>query len=201
MKKSSILFLALAGSLFIYSCEKKGENKEASTQDTSAMAGKEEKKGLSDKDKEFMQKAAEDNMLEIQLGKLAAEKASSKNVKDYAQMLVTQHEQANEELKQLAGNKEVMLPDSLKEEGQNKLNKLKDKKAKEFDKAYISEMVDEHQKDINKFENEGQKTEDTELKAWIDKTLPHLKHHLETAKQIDSTMKMKQGGKSALSRK
>jgi len=202
--KKPIIFLAFSALFFAVSCEKKSENQEATNTDTTASQSKmEEKKGLTDDDKDFMSKAAEGGMLEVELGKLAHQKAMKKDVKDYGHMLMTQHEEANNELKQLASAKNVTLPDSLSSHNKDKVKKLSETKASEFDKKYISDMVDDHKDDISEFENAGQKTEDAELKAWIEKTLPHLKHHLAEAQRIDSMMNNSKTGskKSPISKK
>lgn len=195
MKKSSLLFLALTGALFIYSCEKKSETQETAQQDTTQ---KQTAQGPTEEDKKFMSKAAEDGMLEVQLGQLASQKATSSEVKSLGEMLVSQHQTANEELKQIASTKNVTLPDSLDDQGKDMLKKLQEKKANQFDKDFIKEIVDEHKKDIKDFEDAAQKTQDADLKAWIDKTLPHLQHHLMEAQKIDSTMSASKTKKSMI---
>jgi putative membrane protein len=187
MKKSFILFFVASGLLFTSSCEKKNQEQQQSTQDTTKTEKKET--GLSDDDKKFMQKAADAGMLEVELGKLAHTNASSTQVKELGHMMMTHHQEANNQLKQLASNKNVMLPDSLSNDAKDKLEKLKGLKGKEFDKKYLNELADAHKKDVSDFENEADQAQDPELKSWVQATLPTLKTHLMEVKKTDSLMK------------
>lgn len=191
MKKTSLIFFAFSALLFTVSCEKKNnENQTAQTDTTTSMEQPaQEPKGLSDDDKDFMKKAAQDGMLEVQLGKIGEKRAMSKEVKNFGKMLEKEHSEADTKLKELAASKNVMLPDSLNNDQKDKVKKFETEvKAKDFDSKYIKSMIDDHKQDIQKFEDRAQNTQDTDLKAWIENTLPHLKHHLAEAQRIDSML-------------
>src|ERR1700741_3983683 len=100
MKKYTIIFAASCASFFMYSCEsKKIEEKVSEVKDTiQEVANKEMGKMETDKDNDFIKEAGKDGTMEVAIGKVAKEKALSKEVKSYAKMLVHQHEEANKDL-------------------------------------------------------------------------------------------------------
>ncbi len=140
-------------------------------------------------DAKFVVDAANGGMTEVDLGKLAAMKATNAKVKEFAGMMVTDHSKANEELMALAKAKNITLPDSVSSESKSIMKSLTEKSGAEFDKAYVSEMVDDHKKDVSMFENASKNLKDAELKAFVDKTLPVLKAHLEKISTIKDGMK------------
>jgi putative membrane protein len=135
-------------------------------------------------DRKFMVTAAQDGMAEVKLGKLAQERASNNEVRDFGQHMVTEHSKANEELKSLASSKGVTLPQNVSKKHQVTFDRLSGLSGSAFDKAYMSAMVMDHQKAVMLFERESQNGKDPDVKAWAAKTLPHLKHHLDRAQNI-----------------
>src|SRR5205085_7440191 len=111
---------------------------------TTAMAAD---TGLSHGDKKFFEEAAAGGMFEVEVGKLADQKAQDPGVKAFGQTLVKDHSAANDELKALAGKKAVTLPTALPKDQQKKLDKLA--KAKDFDKDFVKDVgLHDHKKDI-----------------------------------------------------
>src|ERR1700739_5050393 len=78
--------------------------------------------GLSGGDKTFATEAADGGLAEVQLGQLALQKASSPQVKEFAQRMVTDHTQANQELMQLATSENLTLPNQLEAQNKTTLN-------------------------------------------------------------------------------
>ncbi|MCJ8165387.1 DUF4142 domain-containing protein [Pontibacter sp. E15-1] len=133
---------------------------------------------------DFMTKAASGGMMEVELGKLAAEKGSSKEVKDFGNMMVTDHTKANDQLKALAQQKNIVLPDSMGEEHMEHVNELREKTGADFDKAYMDLMVSDHEEDVDMFESAAEDLEDMEVKNFASTTLTALRQHLDRAKQV-----------------
>jgi putative membrane protein len=136
-------------------------------------------------DRKFIQEAAEAGMYEVQAAQLGASKATDPGVKSFADALVKDHQAANNELVQLANAKKVELsaaPPRAKRRDIEKLGKLS---GKAFDERFIREVgVKDHEKDVKKFEKASKDVKDPQLKAWVDKTLPHLREHLATAQRL-----------------
>ncbi|WP_276499562.1 DUF4142 domain-containing protein [Pontibacter litorisediminis] len=141
---------------------------------------------------DFMTKAASGGMMEVELGKMAQEKGQHADVKSFGQMMVTDHSKANEELKSLAQKKNIVLPDSMGEKHMDHVQELRDKTGAEFDRAYMDLMVEDHEEDVNMFEDAAKNLQDPDVKAFASKTVPTLRQHLQRAQQIDSTLQQRQ---------
>ncbi len=140
---------------------------------------------LAANDRSFVIKAAGGGLYEVEVSQLAGQKASDPAVKSYAAMLVKQHAQANEELKQLAASKGMALPAKPPREKQAAIDRLAKMKGTAFDRQYVRMVgISDHQADIKLFEKASQNARDAELKAWIDKTLPTLREHLQAARNL-----------------
>jgi putative membrane protein len=133
----------------------------------------------------FILTAASGGMMEVRLGQLAVNQASSQQVKDFGQMMVQDHGQANQELRKLAQDLNVELTEELKPEHQQKVEQLKDLKGEDFDRQYMQTMEQVHQQDVQKFQEAQNQLESQELDTWISQTLPVLEKHLQQAKQIN----------------
>lgn len=139
---------------------------------------------------EFLTEAASGGMMQVELGKLALEKSQNAKVREFATMMVEQHTNANDELKQLAMSKNVSLPEVPLSEHQDEINKLKEKSAADFDKAYVDMMVSDHKEDIDEFQDVAENNDaDADIKTFANKILPTLKSHLQTIEQIKDSMK------------
>jgi putative membrane protein len=144
-----------------------------------AAAGK-----LSAADNKFVHEAAVGGMAEVSLGKLAADKATNPDVKQFAQRMVDDHSKANDELKAYASQKGVTLPadtDAAHKAVEARLSKLS---GEAFDKAYMADMVKDHDKDVAAFKQASSTASDADLKAWAAKTLPTLQEHQKMAHSL-----------------
>ena len=140
-----------------------------------------------DSHEDFMHEAAQGGMAEVEMGKLASQKAQNPEVKKFGQMMVTDHTKANEELKGIATKKSVPLPADI---GTHKssMDKLSSLSGAEFDKAYVQMMVEDHEKDVAAFQRQADSGTDPEVKAFAAKTLPTLKKHLTAIQEISKKM-------------
>lgn len=188
MKRLMTAFV-LSGSLFMLSCGDStatGDNTDSSKADAKEVAkdANEQKFDSTDLkgDTDFAVKIADDGMLEVELGKLALKNASSPKVKEFAKMMVDDHSKANMELKTAAEKKNITLPAALSDKCQKKYNDLMSKKGPDFDKAYMSEMVDGHQDVLDEMNKEAENGKDADLRMWAQGKVDVIKHHLEIAK-------------------
>ncbi|HTQ66955.1 MAG TPA: DUF4142 domain-containing protein [Puia sp.] len=144
---------------------------------------------ISEADAKFMTSVANDGMTEVALGKLAVEKSSNQKIKDFGNMMIKDHSAAGDDLKKIAVSKKVTLPDSLSESSKKDLDNLRKKKGKDFDKAYINEMVSGHEKVLKEFQDIQTNGSDSDLKVFVTQTIPIISHHLESAKTIKDEIK------------
>jgi len=177
-------FLAMAiGSILMAACN--NTNRRAAddsvdqaqgVNDTSAMVNKQ--------DADFAVKAADAGLAEIELGKLAMEKATDQRIKDFAQRMVADHQKANDELKSIATSLNITLPPVISEDHVDKQRKLRDKADDAFEEEYIDIMVKDHDRVVSLFEDAASDARNADLQAFAAKTLPTLKMHFEEAKTL-----------------
>jgi putative membrane protein len=148
-------------------------------------------------DEDFIVKAAEGGMKELEAGKLGVQKATHADVKAFAQRIVTDHTKANTELMGLAKMKNVTLktseetpvtttsnaPPPPTAETPNALNTLS---GEAFDRAFMDQMVKDHETTVALFEAQARDGKDADVKAWAAKTLPTLKAHQKEAQELQA---------------
>ncbi len=203
MKKLNVLFLAGATALTFQACNSSTKTNSTdiakdsnSTKDTSGMMSSKDTTAKTagavmkvDKDDaDFAVKAADGGMAEVAMGKLAQQKGMSQTVKDFGAKMVTDHTEANNKMMALAKQKNITLPAAVSNDEQKKMDDMSKKTGKDFDKAYVKEMVDDHDKDVKMFEDESKNGKDADVKAFAATTLPTLKMHQTMIKAIDKKM-------------
>ena len=139
---------------------------------------------VSEEDADWAAKVANANMTEIELSKVAQDKATSQRLKDFASMMVTDHTKAGDQLKQLAATKNITLPANLDGKSQDKLDNLNKKSGKDFDKAYTDEMLDDHKDAVYAFQKGSDNLKDADLKSFATQTLPTIQMHRDSIKAI-----------------
>jgi putative membrane protein len=144
-------------------------------------------------DQDFVANAAKGNRAEVVLGKMVAAKTKDPSVKQFAQMMVKDHTDALNKLQSVAQAKNITLPDGLPDDAKDLQSKLSNETGKQLDKDYMDGMVQDHQKDVQEFQDATQKLQDPQIKQWVTSTLPVLEKHLDKAKQVDDKVN---GGKS-----
>ena len=139
-------------------------------------------------DEHFVKEAATGGMAEVQLGKLAADKASNADVKKFGQKMADDHGKANDELKTLAQNKNITLPTALDAKAKATVDRLSKLNGEAFDRAYMQEMLKDHRKDVSEFRTQAKSGKDADIKAWASKTLPTLEEHLKMAEDTSHSV-------------
>jgi len=151
---------------------------------------------LSAQDRKFVMEAAQGGMMEVELGRIASERASNAEVKAFGRRMVDDHTTANERLKQVARERSLTLPTEMTAEQKQERDKLNRATGAEFDRMYMSHMVKDHQKDVSEFEKQTQKGEDQAVRSFAQQTLPTLREHLEMAQKIATTVGADHGNHS-----
>jgi putative membrane protein len=140
-------------------------------------------------DAKFTTQAAVGGMAEVELGKLALEKSSNPQVKEFATMMVKDHGMANTELMAIAKQKNITLPSTVDDEHKKKMDELSKKSGADFDKAYVDAMVSDHKSTLKLMEDELRDAKDADLKAFATKTAPIVQSHLVMINKINDSMK------------
>jgi putative membrane protein len=154
------------------------------------------KSSLSHGDREFVEEAAKGGMAEVELAKIAQERASSPEVKQFAQRMEQDHSKANEQLRMLAQSKGVTMPAGPKATENHEASKLSKLQGPDFDRAYMDHMVKDHEKDVKEFNKMAKNAKDPDVKAFAQQTAPTLEEHLQLAQNTDAAVGGKQAKKS-----
>ena len=139
-------------------------------------------------DHSFLNDAAQAGLAEIEGAMLAQKKAATGEVRRFAAQMITEHTKVNDELKALAATKNVKLPTepSLLQKGELQALSLLDAK---FDESYVDRLgVAAHESTIALFQDAAVNSQDRDIKAFAEKTLPSLQTHLKLAKALNPTV-------------
>jgi putative membrane protein len=145
----------------------------------------------SDADASWVRDQLEDGEAEVMLGRLASEKARHPQVKEFAEMMVRDHTKAGAELKQAAGAQataDARTAENRDGDHKDLHERLSKLSGAEFDREYMKAMIDEHEEAVNELEGKAKDADNAQIKDWAGKTLQHVQHHLERAKQIQQTL-------------
>jgi putative membrane protein len=135
-------------------------------------------------DAEFVKMAASDGMHEVELGKLAQTKGRTDAVKKFGETLVNDHTKANEELKKIAKEANIPVPDKMLDKDQKDVEMFKEYKGTNFDADFAKHEVKDHEEAIALFTRASKEAKNDKIKAFATKSLPVLQKHLEEAKKI-----------------
>lgn len=195
MKKLSLVTLIVT-SVIIYACNGSSNNMNNTDStstimsDTNSMnhAMTSDTSTINSDTKDFVNEAAAGGMMEVELGNVAIKNSSTNRVKDFGKMMVDDHTKINDQLKDLASGKNIELPTTVTHDQQKDIDKLSKETGSEFDKDYVSMMVDDHQKDIDAFKKAADKTTDPDIKSFVTNTIPVLQKHLNAIQAIQKMM-------------
>ena len=144
---------------------------------------------LNDKDRDFVTAAERGGKAEVELAQDAVSHASNADVKSFAQKLADDHTKANGELEQFGTSHGVTATAEVAAKAKEAKERLMKLTGKNFDQAFLKQMVDDHTSTIKAFEGESKNGTDADLKSWVDKTLPTLRDHLKMAQDLQKKVK------------
>jgi putative membrane protein len=155
-----------------------------------ALAQKKAARGAGMTDQQFVDFAAQTDMVEANLGQLAATAATSQPVKDYAQTLVTDHTSDYSQLYSAAHQANLTVPDAIDaENNKTMIDPFEKLKGAAFDHRYIADMVAGHTKAIAVYKKEAADAQNPALKSYAEQALPTLQKHLDGAKDLEKPAK------------
>jgi putative membrane protein len=135
-------------------------------------------------DAEFARSAAEANLAEVKLGNLAQQQGTTQTIKDFGKRMVTDHSNAEDNLKTAAASSKIDLPTTLDAKDQAVYDRLAKLSGEAFDRAYALDMVRDHRGDVAEFRHEANDGKDAAIKTFASNTLPTLETHLKLAREM-----------------
>ncbi len=142
---------------------------------------------LSASDKVFVTKAAQGGLAEVQMAQLAQQKASSDDVKKFAQTMIDEHTPNNDQLVKLATAKGLTPPTDPNAMQQKMLAHLQGMSGAKFDKAYVKIQIKAHTMMLKDMRMEARSGKDSDLKSFAEQTVPTVEHHLTMAQGLQKS--------------
>ncbi len=145
----------------------------------------------------FVSKALEGGAAEVQLGQLAQQKSQSNDVKQFAQKMVSDHNQmADKWFKPVAQQLGVSEPKGPSKKDKKEIAKLQGLSGEEFDREYITMMVKDHQQDLKDFKDEAQVSQNPNVKQIAEQGSTIISQHLQLIEQIAKNHNIAMGSES-----
>ena len=145
-------------------------------------------------DKEFLKTAAQGDIVEVELAKLALKKSSDPQIQAFAKRMIHDHETLERDMKPFLVQAGIQPPASLNTEHQHLYNKLNGLSGEEFNKAYVADMDKDHHQDLADFQKEIASTQDAQLKATVEQGEKVIAEHVQMIDGIDRKMGMTPAG-------
>jgi putative membrane protein len=165
-----------------------GRSMNANTRSGNSNAGGQMGSGqggtLSSTDRQFMMKAAMMDMAEIQTGRLAVAQGASESVRQFGQRMIDDHTRTSQQLMQMASAAGFTPPQTLDSKHQAVAAKLARLSGAEFDRAYMKQMVKDHQEAVSLYQRQSTRGSMPDLRAFASATLPALREHLTMARSM-----------------
>lgn len=137
---------------------------------------------VDEKSTDFLVRAANSSMTELEMTRIATQQASMHQVKDFATQLGKEHSNLNAEIKSLAGKKNITLPTAISTEAQKDVDDLAKKEDKKnFDKSFVNEMIDRQKECIRLYEEASKDATDIDVKTFANNSLVKLRVRLDSA--------------------
>jgi putative membrane protein len=133
-------------------------------------------------------KAAEGDLSAIEMARLALQKSNNKDVRDYANMIQSDHTSALEDLTDLMKDKNVSQPRSVPPDVKKDIDIMNGLSGPEFDREFINRMVEDHKKTIEMFQERAAVVQDRDVRKYAEDLLPKLEMHLEKAQRLQSKL-------------
>jgi putative membrane protein len=195
MRKIAVLPVVLTAALS-FACN--ADNRNRTNESTVGTTGD----AVSAGDRDFVEDLTVAGMAEVELGRMAMERAASAEVKEFGGMMVKDHSKAGDELKQIAMRHSIPLPAALDSPHEELKTKLANLRGAEFDREYMSAMVDGHEDVIDRLQTRASEDRfgdnkgavkpessdnplEADLNQWAAAALPTVRHHLDEAKRIN----------------
>jgi len=133
-------------------------------------------------DERFLTEAMQGDLAEVQMGELAQQKGGSDRVKEFGQTLTKDHGEHSQKLQQLGQQMGVTLPTEPSARQKADHDRLSRLSGAQFDREFARHMVEDHRRDIAKYQAEAKKS--GPIGDLAKQTVPVLQHHLQMAQEL-----------------
>ena len=139
-------------------------------------------------EQDFMMKTTQTDLAETQMARIALQKSTNNDVKDYANMILSDHTDALEDLTELMKNKNVPQPNTMDVEIQRDISRMSDLTGPDFDREFMNMMVTDHQNALEMFRDQEAIAQNPDVKDYVEDLIPKLEMHLDKARRLQSKL-------------
>ena len=164
-----------------------GVDAQAQQQQQAPAAQQGQQDQITAEDQQFLTKAIQAGMAEVQLSQLALDKTQNEQVRGFAERMVEDHTAANEQLMSLAESAGMTPPTEMNQQHQTEHEQLSQLSGEEFDRQYMQGQVQDHQMAVELYSTEATQPSGP-VDQLAEQLLPTLQEHLEMAQQISQSM-------------
>ena len=189
MKKTASVIAVL---MILSACNHSGKDPVEKADSANAVFRDAMPRELLQADKEtanFLVEAAESSVLQSQMSELAFQKGLNQQLKSLAGKMMHDHSLMNESIKKLAEKLQVTVPHEPGDNNQKRIQELKAKDTRDFDRELTDAMVHIHEDELGLFNSASKKVNNADVKSFIDNGLPQLKLHLDSLKLLQKILR------------
>jgi putative membrane protein len=189
--RKHLFVLSLALTLMVGCSQQRGNEPESGASNSSAAGTTDANNQTSANqggDRQFMTEAANGGLKEVELSNYVAQNTKNAEVKRLAQRIAQDHRNANQELMSIAQQDNVQVPTTMDENANQEVSHMKQMTGAELDRTYVQHMVEDHEKHIQKFQDQAENATSSQVKSFAQKTLPVLQEHLRMAQAAQSKL-------------
>jgi putative membrane protein len=139
-------------------------------------------------EQDFMMRATEGHLAEIDMANIALQRSGNNDVRDYANMIQSDHKRALDDLTDLMKDRNVSQPGSVPADVKKDIDVMNGLSGPEMDREFINQMVAEHEKEIGMYQDRAAIVQDMDVKKYAEDFLPKLELHLEKAQRLQSKL-------------
>ena len=186
--KPIIITISIIIAFSAFSITARSQSTDAVEQAEKSNDRKSDDKEVNEEDANFLARAADGRMADLQQGKLAAEKGTNDQIRNYGKLMMKDQQMLLAQIKLLAASKNVTLPDNVSNGKSDERTDLLKESGKSFDKKFVEVMVSDHERDIVFFE-EATQSSDKKISQFAERYLALIEMHLEKIKDIGDQIK------------
>jgi putative membrane protein len=159
----------------------------ACNRENAVEAAREERTtSLSQSEQDFMMEAVRADLAEIDMAQVALQNSGTSEVKDFANMIKSDHTSALEDLSELMKDMDVPQPKSIPVELQQDISRMSSLTGRELDREFVNMIVSQQQKAVEMFRDQQSTAQNEDVKKYVEDTLPRLEMHLEKAQRLQT---------------
>jgi putative membrane protein len=159
----------------------------ACNRENAVEAAREERTtSLSQSEQDFMMEAVRADLAEIDMAQVALQNSGTSEVKDFANMIKSDHTSALEGLSELMKDMDVPQPKSIPVELQQDISRMSSLTGGELDREFVNMIVSQQQKAVEMFRDQQSTAQNEDVKKYVEDTLPRLEMHLEKAQRLQT---------------